>query len=70
MSPDTESNHAASYPLGLHNLGYKVVLVHGTHPLADGGASFGHLGDGSWLEFLTVNVWLDGLDHGVWNVVL
>lgn len=47
-----------------------MVLVHGTHPLADGGASFGDLGDGSWLKLLTVNVGLDGPDHGVCNVVL
>lgn len=54
-----------SYPFGLHDLGHKVVLVHGTHPLADGGASFGDLGDGSWLKVLTVDVWLDGLDYRV-----
>lgn len=56
----TQPGHAASYPLGLHGLGYKVVLVHGTDPLADGGASFGDLGDGSWLKLWIVNVGLDG----------
>lgn len=71
MFPNTKSNWVTvSYPLGLHNLGHKVVFVHGTHPLADGGTGFGDLGDGSWLKLLIVNVGLDGLDHTVWNIVL
>lgn len=47
-----------------------MVLVHGTHPLADGGTGFGDLGDGSRLKLVIVNVGLDGLDYTVWNIVL
>lgn len=58
------------HPFGLHGLGHKVVLVHGAHPLADGGAGFGHLGNGGWLELFIVDVWLNGFDHCLPNVVL
>lgn len=58
------------HPLGLHGLGHEVVLVHGAHPLADGGAGLGHLGDGGRLELFIVDVWLDGFDHRLPNVVL
>lgn len=47
-----------------------MVLVHGTHPLADGGASFGDLGNSSWLKLFAVNVGLDGPDYTVCNIVL
>ena len=60
----------SAHPLGLHSLGHKVVLVHGAHPLADGGAGLGHLGDGGRLELLIVDVRLDGFDHRLPNVVL
>lgn len=47
-----------------------MVFVHGTHPLADGCASFGHFGYSCWLKFLAVNIWLDGFNHSICNVVL
>ena len=60
----------SAHPLGLHGLGHKVVLVHGAYPLADGGAGLGHLGNGGRLELLIVDVWLDGFDHCLPDVVL
>jgi len=48
-----------TYPLRGDGLGHKVVLVHGSDPLTNGGASFGHLTDGGRCEVLIVNVWLN-----------
>lgn len=69
-SPPLPTAVPSPHPLGLHSLGHEVVLVHSAHPLADGGAGLGHLGDGSWLELLIVDVWLDGFDHCLPDVVL
>lgn len=60
----------SSYPFGFYTLGHKVVCVHGSHPLADGGAGFGDLGNGGRLEFLVGHVRLDCADDIVWDVVL
>ncbi len=59
-----------TYPLRRHNLGDLVVLVHGPHPLADGGTGLGDFGDGCRSEVLVVNVRLDLGDHSVWDVLL
>lgn len=48
-----------SYPFWFHTLGHKVICMHGSHPLANGGAGFGNLGDGGWLEFIIIYVGLD-----------
>lgn len=59
-----------SYPLWFHSFGHKVVFVHGPHPLADGGAGFGHFGYSCWLKLLIVNIRLDVFNHYICNVVL
>lgn len=47
-----------------------MIHVHGSHPLADGGAGFGNLGDGGWLELLVIYVGLDCTDDVLWDIVL
>lgn len=47
-----------------------MVVVHGSHPLADGGAGFGDLSNGGWLEFVVSHVRLDCADDIVRDVVL
>lgn len=59
-----------TYPLGSDGLGDKVVLVHGSDPLAYGGAGLGDLGDGQWREVFVVYVRLDLGNHLIWNMVL
>ena len=48
-----------TYPLRCDGLGHKVVLVHGSDPLTNGGTSFGHLRDGGRRKVLIVNVRLN-----------
>lgn len=59
-----------TYPLGLHAFGDEVVHVHGAHPLADGDAGLGHLGERGGLELFIINVGLNQFDHRVRDVVL
>lgn len=47
------------YPFRFHCLGHKVIYMHGSHPLANGGTGFGNLGDRGWLELLIIYVGLD-----------
>lgn len=47
------------YPFRFHSLGHKVICIHGSHPLANGGTGFGNLGNGGWLEFIIIYVGLD-----------
>ena len=47
-----------------------MVLVHGSDPLAYGGAGLGDLGDGQWREVFVVYVRLDLGNHLIWNMVL
>lgn len=57
---DSNSNVDFSfYPFRFHSFGHKVIYMHGSHPLANGGTGFGNLGNGGWLEFLIIYVGLD-----------
>ena len=58
------------YPLRLHSFSDKVVFVHGSGPLTDGGAGTRDLGDGSRCEVFIVNVRLDLSYDSIRNIVL
>ena len=66
------STHAClsqTHPLWSNRSGNKVVLVHGPHPLTNGGAGAGDLGYGCRQEILAVDVRLDLGDHRFRDVV-
>lgn len=64
-----ETSVPSTHPLRSNSFGHKVKLVHGAHPLADGGTCFGDFGDSGRLEFIAVDVRLDLSDDSLWDVV-
>ena len=63
-------SHICTYPLWFDSFGNKVVLVHGSGPLAYRGAGLRDLCNGCRGEVLIVNVWLYLCDDGIWNIFL